>query len=319
MSNDDVIQWNLARLSVFLTVAKEGSLTRAAAILGQAQSAVSRQISKLESECGGRLFHRTGRGVSLSDLGSRVLPRMEALVREAQELSSATHKFSHSPTGNVRIGALPSLYPLLIIPIFLHLRSTLPGIRLQVFEGSAGQIDQWLSNGYVDIGLPYRYGKHLSSDVEPLARVSSFLLGCSGDTLTSNPTIRFAKLAGVPLVLPVAPSGIRLALDQLSKRAGITLNVVIEADSIQIQKALARLGGIYSVLPAHSASEELDAGTLQASRIVEPEIDRTIVIGITTARPASRATVHVARLIRTLSTSEKAHRFLSSPQTARPE
>ena len=90
----------------------------------------------------------------------------------------------------------------------------------------------------------------------------------------------------------------RLALDQMARQAGITLNVALEADSTQIQKAVAKLGGAYAVLPPNAASEELEAGTLHMSRIVEPEFSRTIVLGMTAARPASRATRQVARTIR---------------------
>lgn len=300
MTTDRPRPWDIARLQLFVRVADEGSLTRAAASTGMAQPAISRQIAKLEQECGGRLFLRTGRGVALSALGQRVLPRVQLLLQGAQELTSEIDHNAAAPGGEVRIGALPSLHITLIVPLFEELRARCPGIRLRVFEGSAGQIDQWLATGFVDIGLPYRYGRSVPVDVERLVTVSSYLIGPPGDALTSAPTVRFALLDGLPLVMPGAPSGVRLLLDQLARKARIALNVVIEADSTQIQKAVASGAGAYAVLPHHAAAAEVAAGTLQAARLVEPKIDRIIAMGITSTRPATQATREVAKTIRAL-------------------
>lgn len=299
MTTERPDHWDLGRLQLFLCVAREGSLTRAAATLGSPQPAISRQIARLEQECGGRLFLRTGRGVTLSPLGERVLPRVQAIVQVAQELNSVLDEGVEAPSGEVRIGALPSLYLTLVVPLFKLLRHRMPGVRLHVFEGSAGQIDQWLTTGFVDIGLPYRYGKNMA-DVERLVNVTSYLAGPPGDRLTSAKTIKFAQLDGVPLVLPGSPSGVRLLLAQLARKANIQLNVVIEADSTQIQKAVAIDGGAYAVLPLHAFAHEMENGVLQASRIVEPRIDRAIAMGITSARPATQATREVAKTIRRL-------------------
>ena len=183
--------WDLARLELFVRVAEEGSLTRVAAATGSPQPAISRKISKLEEECGGRLFLRTGRGVSLSELGKRLLPKVQAIVREVDELSAEVSARASAPTGEVRIAALPSLYLSLVIPLLALQLAKFPGIRMHVQEGSAGQIDQWLANGMVDIGLTYRYGRKVSADVERLVRVGLFLIGPPGDPLTSAKTIEF--------------------------------------------------------------------------------------------------------------------------------
>lgn len=291
--------WDLAQLQLFVTVVREGSFTRVAASTGTPQPAISRQIARLEAQCGGRLFLRTGRGVTLSALGERILPYVQTILQGTQELAQELDQGIRSPRGEVRIGVLPSLYLSLIMPLFDSLRRRMPEIRLHVFEGSGGQIDQWLTSGFIDIGLPYRYGPRVPAGVERLATVSSFLVGPPGDELTQPTTIKFTKLNGLPLVLPSAPSSVRLLLDQLARKARITLNVVMEADSTQIQKAASRWGG-YTVLPLHAVATEVEEGSLQAAHIVEPKIDRMIVMDVTSSRPASQATREVARTIRQL-------------------
>ena len=74
---------DIRQLKTFVEVAANGSYARTAAIAGIAQSALSRQLSALERGIDGRLFHRTGRGVVLTELGERMLPRARALVADA--------------------------------------------------------------------------------------------------------------------------------------------------------------------------------------------------------------------------------------------
>lgn len=293
-------QWNLARLRTLAAVARLGSLTRVGSLLGLPQSAISKQIAQLEAECGGRLFHRTGRGMTLTDLGERVLPRMKRLLDEAEELTVEVSSAVQSPRGQVRMGVLPSLYLSLIVPVFRQMREHFPQVLLQIFEGSAGQIDQWISNGFVDMGLTYRYGKQEGGDAQPLVTVGSYLMGATSSPILRAEEVDFSRLDGLPLVLPGAPSSVRLLLDQLASREGIALRVVLEADSTQIQKAVAAIEGVYTILPRHAAAAEIASGKLCAARIVRPAMERVIALGLTTARPTSLATREVATMVRLL-------------------
>ena len=293
-------RWDLNRLVVFTTVARAGSLKQAAALLGQPQPAISRQIARLEEECRGRLFGRTGRGMALTEFGQRLLPQIERVLFEADALGEQVADTAGMPFGDVRLGVLPSLYRALVMPLFFDLRAAYPGITLHIFEGSAGQIDQWLASGHIDIGLPYRYGQSPASEVEVLATCDSFLVGQAGDALTRSDTVPFGRLDGLPLVLPSAPSGVRVLLDQLARRAGIALNVVVAADSNQLQKAITAQGGAYTVLPRHAIAAEWAAGSLQAARIVDPVIARQVVLATTAVRPLSLAARTTAKALRAI-------------------
>lgn len=234
----------------------------------------------------------------LTELGTRLLPKIQSILQGVDELAAEVAENATDPQGDVRVGALPSLYLQLIVPLFSTLRSLHPNILLHVFEGSAGQIDQWLLNGYIDIGLPYRYDNQGSIDAEPLLNVESYLVGKAGSPLLRKGEISFSQLDGVPLVLPGAPSNVRLLLDQLAREHQIKLNVVLEADSTQIQHAVASTGEAFTILPKHAVASELNSGRLQLAKIVDPVIERSIALGITSIRPMSTATKIVARLIR---------------------
>ncbi len=293
-------RWDFAKLELFAAVAELGSLTKVAAVRNATQPVISRQIGALERVCGGRLFARTGRGMTLTDLGQRLLPRIKAMLDEAKQLTEEVSAASGVASGEVRIGALPSLYKLLICPLFRATRTSYPNLRLHIFEGSGGQIDEWIANGYVDIGLPYRYSSHPPKDAQKLIDADSYLIGPAGDRLTGSPTVDFAQLARLPLVLPGAPSIVRLTLDRLARSKNIDLDIVLAADSLQIQKEIVLSGNGYTILPRHAALTEIESHTLQASRIVNPRIKRTVMLVTTSVRPLSLACREVAKLIRQL-------------------
>lgn len=285
---------------LFLDVVDQGSLTRVAAKTGSPQPTVSRRLARLEEECGGALFLRTGRGLKLSEFGQRIHAHVQRVFADVDALSREVGALTGVISGEVSIAALPSLHLAVVMPLFVRLREAHPGIRLRVMESSAGQIDRWLINGDIDIGLTYRYGNRRSSEVERLVRVGSFLVGRPDDPRLQSRTIRFADLGGLPLVLPSSPSGVRMLYNQLARRADIRMDVVLEADSTQIQKTAAIQGSAYAILPLHSVAQELEQGLVRVARVVEPRIDRDIALVATSARPASHAAREVMRCIRTL-------------------
>lgn len=290
--------WNLNRLHTFVEVAKSGSLKAAALKLGIPQPAISRQIARLESECRGRLFDRTGRGMVLTELGSKTLPLVERILAEADALTESIATTAGMPFGDVRIGMLPSLYRHVGVPLFFAVRERFPGVRLRFFEGSAGQIDQWLSLGDLDLGLPYRYETSTGPEGDPVISADSCLVGPARDRLTSADSVPFRALDGLPLILPSAPSGVRTTLDRLAREQKIELNIVVEADSTQLQTTIVAQGGAYTVLPELAITEWLDRGELQAARIIEPVIERHITLALSSAHPPSYATRCVAKVVK---------------------
>ncbi len=289
---------DLGRLKLFAQVAELGSLSKVAVATGSVQSAISRKISALERECGGRLFNRTGRGVTLTALGDSIFPRVKHLLIETERLSSDIKSSAGVPAGEVRIGLMPSLADPLVTLLFRQIRENFPQIRLHLFEGSAGQLDEWLASGRIDAAALFRYSESAPRDEELLGTVDTYLVGAPGNRITSAATVNFSCLDKLPLVLPGMPNGLRVVLSQLAKRKRITLSVAIEADSLPIQKTVASTGDAYAVLGGHTVWADVDANRLQASRIVAPGIKRIVTLASTTHQAPSLAGRKVINLIR---------------------
>ncbi len=288
-------------MALLIDVAQQGSLTKAAAINNMAQPAVSRIVSRLEQQCGGRLFLRTGRGMVLSDLGKQVLPLMQEMLRWSHQLSHQVHLGVGSPVGEVRLGVVPSLNHLMVVPLLKQLRARTPGIRLRIYDGSAGQIDQWLVSGTVDIGVTYRNDPELDRGMEHLYAVDTCLVGPASDALLSVGQIKVEQLDGLRLVLPGAPSALRKLLDHLARRHQLRLDIIVEAESSLLQMEIASAGIAYAILPEHLVAEAKRSGRLGAARISDPSMRRVIVMGTTSGIPLSLASREVARMIRWIS------------------
>jgi LysR family nitrogen assimilation transcriptional regulator len=273
---------DLTKWRAFLAIAELGSLTRAALFLNSNQSLLSRHLNALERECNARLFNRTGRGVSLSDVGQRIFPHVKALLGDAEQLELEIRGEAREPGGRVTIGSLPSITNPIVGRLFKQLRTRHPGIQLKILEGSSGQVEEWLSDARVDIAILYRYGKAAPEMEQALATVDSYLIGAAGDRLTKAAEVPFSALHALPFILPGAPNGLRTALDAIARQERITLAPVIEADSLPLMRSTVAEAQLYTVLPIHAVWSEVQEGRLQAAKIVSPEVQR--IVSMATAR-----------------------------------
>jgi LysR family nitrogen assimilation transcriptional regulator len=283
-----------ARWQVFLRVAAAGSLSKAATALGMPQSMVSRAIAHLERQCGERLFVRTGRGVVPTELGARLLPRVAQLAAEAEELLEDIRAASGRPAGEVLIGLLPSAVPRFAGPLAAAVRAQMPGVRLHLVEAASALLEEHLREGRLDMAVVLREDAASVGDERVLARVPLHLVGRRGDAVLAGGEVALAELSGLPLVLPARPHLLRARLDRLAAEHGLQLQVAVEADSVQLQYEVAAAGAGWAI--ASIAAGRLDE-RLASARIVQPELERFVVLAESPRRPHTRATREVLRLV----------------------
>ncbi|MES2263657.1 MAG: LysR family transcriptional regulator [Pseudomonadota bacterium] len=267
-------------LKLFVDVAELGSLTKVALAHGTTQPYISRQISELERECGGRLFQRTGRGVVLTELGQRIEPKVRKWLDETDQLVSDIKSTAGTPIGTVRIGIMPSTAHPLVSTLYYRLQQKYPQVKLVVREGQGAQLDTWLDNGGVDLALLYRHSAQPANGDIYLIETQTYLVGAAGDALTSQVQVPFSALHKLPLVLFCRPNSWRDRLDELSAAHGVTLNVAAEADSLSLQTEIVAHGGVYALLGPYAITSALRSGRIQAAPIVEPEMPRHIALAM---------------------------------------
>jgi LysR family nitrogen assimilation transcriptional regulator len=267
-----------AAWKLFIDAAELGSLSKVASAYGTSQPHISRQISVLEQECGGRLFQRTGRGVVLTELGQRIAPKVRAWIASTDQLANEVRSSAGTPIGKVRIGSLPSTAHPLVSTVYRRLREQYPLIELSVREGQGSQLETWLEDGSVDLAILYRTSATPKSGDTYLIETSTYLVGAAGDSLTSQRTVPFTALHNLPLILFCRPSGWRNYLEDVSAANGISLNVVLEADSLSLQTHIASEGGIYALLGPYAIAEATKKYRIQSSKLVKPVVTRHIAL-----------------------------------------
>lgn len=154
------MQQNLNDLLAFVTVAREGSFTRAAAQLGVSQSALSHTIRGLEAKLGIRLLTRTTRSVAPTDAGERLLltlaPRFDEIQAEVAALSAMRDK----PAGTIRISAAEHVADTVLWPKLEKFLPDYPDIHVEIIV-EYGLID--IVAGRFDAGV--RLGDQVAKDM----------------------------------------------------------------------------------------------------------------------------------------------------------
>ncbi len=143
---------DLTQLRAFVTVAREGNLTRAAERLHLTQPAVSLQLKSLQQSLSLQLFVRTPAGLTLSADGAKLLPLAEKVIADSQELLQAAHSLHSTLSGKLAIGTI-------LDPEFTRLGAFLkmlveahPHISTELKHGMSGWVQQQIRDGDMDVG-----------------------------------------------------------------------------------------------------------------------------------------------------------------------
>lgn len=283
---------------LFLDAVEFGSLTKVALAHSTSQPHVSRQISELEAKCGSPLLMRNGRGVVLTEFGRRIEPQIRSWLGMTEQLQNDILSFAKEPIGQVRLGILPSLAHPFVSTLFERMQLRYPLVKLQIREGQGAQLETWLEDGRLDLALLLRHGQGDARSTLAISETQTYVVGMSGDVLTRRSEIPFQALDHLPLVTFCRPSSWRDRLEEIARKQGVNLNVILEADSLALQLAIVRSNQAYALLGFYAIQEALENGLIQAARLSEPHLPRHVAMEFPKTgqiSPAIRAVVNNAR------------------------
>jgi len=150
----------LTDLNAFLTVADEGSFTRAAAKLGTSQSSLSHTITRLEARLGVRLLARTTRSLAPTEAGERLLAALRPALDQIAGGIVALGELRDKPSGNIRITASEDAATRLLWPALARLLPEYPDINVEVQVAS--EFTDIVSDRF-DAGI--RLGESIAKDM----------------------------------------------------------------------------------------------------------------------------------------------------------
>jgi DNA-binding transcriptional LysR family regulator len=149
----DVSRLQLSWLASFLAVAEDGSMTGAATSLHLSQPRISAHIASLEAVVGAPLFERGARGVTLTPLGMRFLPRARKVFDELQAAADDLDAARDRLQGKLRIGSYPGASAALIAPLLARYRARHPWVEVDLLEGDVAKLDRAVRREQVDFAV----------------------------------------------------------------------------------------------------------------------------------------------------------------------
>ena len=156
------------KCEALITAAEQGSLSRAARILGYTQPGISRMIHSLEEELGFPLLIRTKKGVELTPNGKTVLPYLEETVRAARLTHETSASILGLLSGTLTIGCYYSVSSMILPPLLKRFGTDYPRVRIILREGTNAELAEALENRTIDFSLAAPTPESLECDHIPI-------------------------------------------------------------------------------------------------------------------------------------------------------
>jgi DNA-binding transcriptional LysR family regulator len=249
---------DLRHLRTFVTVAEQGTVSRAAVRLHVAQPALSRQISALEASLGVTLFDRVRRRLVLTGQGQQLLADCRGILGAFESLGERARVLRQGDAGVLKVGATPQMIDG-VFATFLHrYAERYPAVRIQLVEAVGPALVALMERGdlHLGIGSPqFLAGDNHPFDTAPLPPIE-FLAACPASmVLGSAENLEISRLAQHGLLLLDPSFVVRTTVDAACRLAGFRPTVVLESRSPHTLLSLAEAGHgvaiVPSVLPTH--------------------------------------------------------------------
>jgi len=241
------------------------NLTEVADALHTSQPGVSRQIRELEEELGIEIFVRAGKRLTgLTAPGETVLPIIERLLRDADNLKRAGDDFAAQDRGTLTIAATHSQARYALPPAVRDFVAAHPQVVLRLHQGSPKQVAQMLLDGEADIGV----ATEALAQYPELVALPSYrwthavvvprwhalqTLAAGGETLALE------HLARYPIITYESGYTGRAHIDEAFRRRGLALNLVLSAMDADVIKTYVELGMGVGIIASMAFDETRDA------------------------------------------------------------
>jgi LysR family transcriptional regulator, transcriptional activator of nhaA len=253
---------NYHHLRYFRAIVQEGGLTKAAARLNVAQSALSIQLRQLEENLGHPLFERKNRSLVLTEAGQIALRYADSIFRTGEEMIDTLQHRSRKTRQVLRIGAVATLSRNFQWEFLQPLRNR-RDVEVVLRSGALRDLMMQLRNHAVDVVLS---NQALRRDAE--TGHHSHLLAEQEVSLVARPSTNQKPFSfpedfrKTPVVLPSLESDIRATFDLILDKEGIRPIIAAEVDDMAMLRVLSLHLKAMALVPKVVVRDELRAGLL---------------------------------------------------------
>ncbi|MDR2090040.1 MAG: LysR family transcriptional regulator [Clostridiales bacterium] len=247
---------------VFYTVAKCGSLTRAARELFISQPAVSQAVKLLEKQIGGTLFIRTAKGMDLTYEGGIIFEYIE----KAQELiDTAEHKFKQLKDlefGSFTIGANDTLCKNYLLKYICAFNKLYPDVIIRIKNRTTVDTINLLRSGKADIGFVNLPADAKDMDVAECFKIHDIFVADKKTFESVKEPPEYQGLKEMPLIVIERTSTTRMLLDEYFESQKITLTPSFELSSHELVVEFAKAGLGIGCVVKEFVEEDIKEGRL---------------------------------------------------------
>jgi LysR family nitrogen assimilation transcriptional regulator len=277
---------DLKQIAYFVRVAELGGFTRAAAALGVAQPALSRQVRLLEVELRQTLLARDGRGAVPTEAGRLLLAHGRGILHQVERAREELGRLRGALAGRVAVGLPTSLARMLTVPLTRAFARQMPEATISISEGLSAALLESLVNGRLDVVLLYNARPSPDIEITPL-RAEELLLvqACAHGGATAP--IRLQDIAALPLVIPSRPNAIRMRVDTELATLGCSPRIALEVDGVSGILDLVAEGVGSAILSRNAVASAARPELFRLRPIREPQLQVQIALAVSAQRPAT--------------------------------
>lgn len=277
---------DLKQIEYFVRVAELGGFTRAAAALGVAQPALSRQVRLLEVELRQTLLVRDGRGAVPTEAGRLLLAHGRGILHQVERAREELGKLRGALAGRVAVGLPTSLARMLTVPLTRAFARQMPEATISISEGLSAALLESLVNGRLDVVLLYNARPSPDIEITPLQAEELFLVQANAHSDATAP-IRLQDIAAMPLVIPSRPNAIRMRVETELAALGCNPRIALEIDGVSAILDLVAEGVGSAILSRNAVASSAHPDLFRLRPICAPQLRAQIALAVSAQRPAT--------------------------------
>lgn len=257
----------LEQLRIFVGVAEREHVTAAARAMNVTQSAASAAIAALEERHAIKLFHRVGRGITLTEAGRLFLVEARGVLARAAAAETVLDELGGLKRGTLRVVASQTIAAYWLPPILATFRERYPALLVELAIGNTEQAAVRVHDGEADLGIVEGEVDDPSLAHWPIDEDRLVLVGAAP---FSQKRIDAAWLCRARWVVREQGSGTRSTLDRHLQALGIDpamLDVALVLPSNESVRTAVEAGAGVAVLSSLVVAPAIKAGTLHAATI----------------------------------------------------
>lgn len=287
---------DLAELHVFLTVAREGSFSRAAEKLFRTQPAVSLAIQKLEATLGQPVFVRGSRPVRLTDAGVTLRDYAERLLNLRDEARKRLADLGRLERGELSLGVNESAIHALL-PALAEFRRRHPGVQIRVQRTYSREIPRDVLNYRLDLGaVSYVPAEPELAATEILRDELTFVVP-PRHRLARRRSVDVGELGGETFIAHIVESPFRRRVIEFFARRRTPLHMTVQLPTIESIKRFVQMGMGVAIVPRMCVRWEVERGLLTEVKIRQLKMPRHLYLIARRGARLSHAAAELASIV----------------------